>query len=105
MLKKVIVCPPHTFIVSPSEKGFENCIDNPLSTFPRISLAAKAVATPAQDQIKGKFHKMPALPTILMSENVCAINMSGQKAKRRDRLRIHNHNPPMVHKVNEATSP
>lgn len=35
-----------TFIVSPSEKGFENCIDNPLSTFPRTSLEAKAVATP-----------------------------------------------------------
>jgi hypothetical protein len=37
----------HTFIVSPSENGFENCRDNPLSTFPRMSLAAKAVATPA----------------------------------------------------------
>lgn len=37
-----------TFIVSPSEKGFENCIDNPLSTFPRMSLAAKAVATPTK---------------------------------------------------------
>jgi hypothetical protein len=36
-----------TFIVSPSENGFENCKDNPLSIFPRISLAAKAVATPA----------------------------------------------------------
>lgn len=35
-----------TFIVSPNEKGLENCIDNPLSTFPRMSLAAKAVATP-----------------------------------------------------------
>lgn len=37
-----------TFIVSPNENGFENCIDNPLSTFPRTSLAAKAVATPTQ---------------------------------------------------------
>lgn len=39
----------HTFIVSPSENGFENCIDKPLSTFPRMSLAAKAVATPAYE--------------------------------------------------------
>lgn len=40
-------CEGHTFIVSPSENGFENCIDKPLSTFPRMSRAAKAVATPA----------------------------------------------------------
>jgi len=37
----------HTFIVSPIEKGLENCIDKPLNTLPRMSLAAKAVATPA----------------------------------------------------------
>lgn len=37
-----------TFIVSPIEKGFENCIDKPLNTLPSTSLAAKAVATPVQ---------------------------------------------------------
>lgn len=36
----------HTFIVSPIEKGFENCMDKPLNTLPSTSLAAKAVATP-----------------------------------------------------------
>lgn len=33
-------------MVSPRENGFENCIAKPLSTLPRMSLAAKAVATP-----------------------------------------------------------
>lgn len=37
-----------TLIVSPIEKGLENCMERPLSTLPRISLAAKAVATPAR---------------------------------------------------------
>lgn len=31
---------------SPTVKGLENCNDTPLSIFPKISLAAKAVATP-----------------------------------------------------------
>lgn len=42
----------YTFIASPIENGLENCIDKPLSTFPRMSLAAKAVATPASKIIK-----------------------------------------------------
>lgn len=42
----------HTFIVSPIEKGLETCTDNPLRTFPRISLDAKAVATPADTNIR-----------------------------------------------------
>jgi hypothetical protein len=33
-------------MLSPIENGFENCKEKPLSMFPNISLAAKAVATP-----------------------------------------------------------
>jgi len=44
----------YTFIVSPTENGCEICTDNPLRTFPRISLAAKAVATPAQKMKQDK---------------------------------------------------
>ena len=32
---------------SPTENGLENCKENPFSTLPMTSLAAKAVATPA----------------------------------------------------------
>jgi hypothetical protein len=35
-----------TEMESPTVKGLENCNDTPLSIFPKISLAAKAVATP-----------------------------------------------------------
>jgi hypothetical protein len=35
-----------TEMESPTVKGLENCNDTPLSMFPKISLVAKAVATP-----------------------------------------------------------
>jgi hypothetical protein len=36
---------------SPREKGLENCKATPLSMFPNMSLAANAVATPADRKI------------------------------------------------------